>query len=598
MRRLLLVALLWLGAGPAFAGTYDLVIDRTPVSIDGQVRRVFTINGLIAGPVLRWTEGEEVTINVTNRLDVDSSIHWHGILLPFAMDGVPGLSYDGIKPGTTFTYRFTVKQAGTYWYHSHSNGQEQEGLYAPIVVLPKGGAREKVARDYVVMLSDSHPMAANTILRKLKQDSDYFNDHRRTLPGLAKELANARSEEARKAILSDRRMWGEMRMDPTDLADVSGYTFLVNVRGPKDNWTGLFAPGERVRLRFVNGSAMTIFDARVPGLKLRVVQADGQDVQPVDVDTFRIGPGETYDVIVEPREARAYTIEALSIDRRGYASATLAPHEGMRGPLPVLPAPGLLTMADMGMGMGMGGMADMPMADMKMGDMKMGRAAMDHSQMDHTKMDHAAMDHAAMGHAMPMSTGSFDLVPPAGAPGERVLSYADLKRADHGYPQPEPGRTVELRLTGIMDRYIWSMNDKKYAEDPAIVFRQGETVRLVFKNETMMNHPMHLHGLWMVLENGQGNDRPRKHTVIVPPGRTVSVLVTMDAPGRWALHCHLLFHMMSGMFREVVVQSADASSVSMPQGPTPQGPMSSMPMSSMPMAPMTMPMDHDHAHRH
>jgi FtsP/CotA-like multicopper oxidase with cupredoxin domain len=519
-----LVALLF--ASPAFAGSYDLVVDRTSVSIDGQVRRVISINGQIAGPTLRWTEGEEVVVNVINRLDVDTSIHWHGILVPFPMDGVPGLSFDGIKPGQTFIYRFTVRQAGTYWYHSHSHGQEQEGMYAPIVVTPLGGGREKVARDHVVMLSDSHPMAVGTILRKLKQDSDYFNDHRRTLPGLVKELSAAPSAEARSAILSDRKMWGEMRMDPTDLADVSGYTFLVNGRGPNDNWTGLFAPGERVRLRFINGAAMTIFDARIPGLRMTVVQADGQQVQPVAVDAFRIGPGETYDVIVEPRDARAYTIEAQSIDRRGFARATLAPRDGLQGPLPELRKLALLTMADMGMG-------DMDMADMP------------------------GMDHSKMGHAMPTS---FVQAPPVdGPPGEKVLSYADLKRLDHSYPLPEPSRTVELRLTGIMDRYIWSMNDKKYSEQPALDFSEGETVRLVFKNETMMNHPMHLHGLWMILENGTGDDRPRKHTIIVPPGRTVSVLVTMDAVGRWSLHCHLLFHMETGMFREAVVHPAGES---------------------------------------
>jgi CopA family copper-resistance protein len=535
LRRML--ALLLLGASPAVAGTYDLVIDRTAVVIDGEQRQVYSINGQIAAPTLRWKEGEEVTVNVINRLKEDTSIHWHGILLPFYMDGVPMVSFAGIKPGETFTYRFKVRQAGTYWYHSHSGGQEQAGMYAPIVIEPAKGERYKVARDYVVMLSDQHSMSPDAILRKLKQEPGYFNNRKRTLPGLMKALMAAKTTEERQAIIADRLMWGEMRMDPTDLADVTGYTFLVNGRGPNDNWTGLFKPGEKVRLRFINGSAMTIFDARIPGLKLRVVQADGQDVQPVDVDEFRIGVGETYDVIVEPREDRAYTIEAQSIDRRGAARATLAPREGMAGPLPVLRPPGVLGAADMGHGGSHGSMAGMD-----------------------PKMDRSTMDHAKMGHAMPAAAaGDADLsglvhVPPLDAPaGATVLGYADLKRLDRSYALNSPARTIELRLTGNMEKFFWSFNDRKYSEDPVVNFTEGETVRLVFRNETMMNHPIHLHGLWMDLENGAGEARPRKHVVVVPPGRTVSVTVQMSEVGRWPFHCHLLFHMATGMFREFVV---------------------------------------------
>lgn len=534
-------------AGPVLAGTYDLVIDRTKVRIDGQDRQVFSINGDISGPVLRWTEGEDVTINVTNRLKEDTSIHWHGILVPSNMDGVPGVSFDGIKPGTTFSYRFTVRQSGTYWYHSHSGGQEQEGLYAPIVIAPKGGEKTKTDRDYVVMLSDQHAMSAGTILRKLKQDSDYFNDRRRTMPDLVRALSNAKSPEERQAIVADRKMWGEMRMDPTDLADVTGYRFLVNGRGPQDNWTGLFRPGEKVRLRFINGSGMTIFDVRLPGLKMTILRADGNAVQPVTVDAFRMGNGETYDVLVEPREDRAYTIEAQSLDRRGFARATLAPREGMKGPDPVAGPPALLTMMDMGMPMDM----SMPM--------------------DHSKMDHSP----------------FPQVPPIDAPpGSKVLSYADLKRRDRGYPLPEPGRTIEMRLTGNMEKYIWSFDDKKYSDSPSLDFNEGETVRFVLKNETMMNHPIHVHGLWMDLDNGHGGDsgadRPRKHTIIVPPGRTVTFDITMSEVGRWPFHCHLLFHMMTGMFREFVVHPRGA--------PLPAaGSQPSMPM-SMPMGGM------NHAH--
>jgi FtsP/CotA-like multicopper oxidase with cupredoxin domain len=511
---------------PAFAAPYDLVIDRTDVAIEGQTRRVFSINGQIAGPTLRWKEGEEVTINVTNRLREETSIHWHGVMVPYRMDGVPMVSFAGVAPGTTFTYRFKVRQSGTYWYHSHSGGQEQEGMYAPIVIEPAKGERYKVARDYVVMLSDHHPMSPGTILRKLKQEPGYFNDRRRTLPGLMRDLGAARTTEERQAVISDRLMWGEMRMDPTDLADVTGYIFLVNGRGPTDNWTGLFKPGEKVRLRFINGSAMTIFDARIPGLRLKVVQADGNDVEMVEVDEFRIGVGETYDVIVEPGEDRAYTIEAQSIDRRGFARATLAPRDGMAGSLPALRPPGVLVPADMG------------------------PADMGHGGMDPSKMDHAKMDHAAMGH----DTSGLVHVPPVDAPaGTKVLAYADLKRLDRSYALSPTDRTVEIRLTGNMEKFIWSFDDRKYSEAPEMHFTEGETVRLVLKNETMMNHPIHLHGLWMDLDNGAGEARPRKHVVNVPPGRTVSVTVRMAEVGRWPFHCHLLFHMMTGMFREFVV---------------------------------------------
>lgn len=521
----------WAFAIPAVAGTYDLVIDRTTVRIDGQERRVFSINGQIAGPTLRWTEGEDVVVNVINRLAEDTSIHWHGILLPSAMDGVPMVSFAGIKPGATFTYRFRIRQSGTYWYHSHSAGQEQDGMYAPIVIEPAGGERHKADRDHVVMLSDSHPLSAGAILRKLKQEPAYFNDRRRTLPDLMRDLSRAKSSAERQAIIRDRLDWAQMRMDPTDLADVTGYTFLVNGSGPVDNWTGRFRPGERVRLRFINGAAMTMFDVRVPGLKLRVVQADGQDVQPVEVDTFRFGPGETYDVIVEPREDRAYTLHAASIDRRGAARATLAPRPGLSAPSPVLRTAPLLGMADMGHGM------------------------------DHSTMGHGGMDHAAMGHD---TSGLIHVPPLDAAAGEKVLGYRDLKRLDRRYALPEPTRTIDMRLTGNMEKFIWSFDDRKYSEASPVAFRQGETVRLVLRNETMMNHPIHLHGLWMDLDNGAGGERPRKHTVIVPPGRTVSVTVTMSEPGNWPFHCHFLFHMTTGMFREFTVAAAGATPATPP----------------------------------
>ena len=390
---------------PALAATYDLVIDRTDVQIEGQTRRVFSINGQIAGPTLRWKEGEEVTINVINRLKEETSIHWHGVLVPFRMDGVAMVSFAGIKPGETFTYRFKVRQAGTYWYHSHSGGQEQEGMYAPIVIEPAQGERYKVARDYVVMLSDHHPMSPGAILRKLKQEPGYFNDRRRTLPGLMRDLAAARTTEERQAIISDRLMWGEMRMDPTDLADVTGYTFLVNGRGPSDNWTGLFKPGEKVRLRFINGSAMTIFDARIPGLKLKVVQADGNDVA---AGRGRRVPDRRRRDLRRDRRATAKTAPTRSRRSRSIAAALRAPRwrraRAWRGRCRCCARPACSAPADMGHG-GDGSRDDGPFQD-----------------------GHAAMGHDGRAQAIDRRASP---VPPVDAPaGTKVLGYADLKRLD------------------------------------------------------------------------------------------------------------------------------------------------------------------------
>ena len=543
MKRVLIGAGLLALAANALGGSYDLVIDEGQVELSDGRRPALTINGQSPAPELRFKEGEEVEIRVTNRLDRDTSLHWHGIILPYDQDGVPGISFPGIKPGQTFTYRFRLQQSGTYWYHAHSDFQEQEGLYGPLVIEPRAREPYRYDREYTVMLFDWQDEKPERTLANLKKDAEYYNDQKLTVGDFFRDAAR----DGVWATLKDRWAWGDMRMSPTDIADVSGFRFLVNGRDTGQNWTALFKPGERVRLRLINASGMSYFDLRIPGLPMTVVQADGNDVLPVTVDRLRMAVAETYDVIVQPTEDRAYSLLAESMDRRGLVRATLAPRAGMAGEVPPLGAPRRLTMADMGMAHDMGDMGDM--------------AGMDHGAM-------AGMDHAAMGHGMPSTpVGNPDYAPGSGvapeAEGGRVLVYGDLKamRPDARYRAPD--RTIELKLTGNMERYFWSFDGVKYSEAEPIRLRYGERVRVRFVNQTMMNHPMHLHGMWMQLDKGNGRLNPLKHVVNVAPGSTLEVDVPADAIGEWAFHCHLIYHMASGMFRKVIVEAPDGSSRSL-----------------------------------
>src|SRR6185437_11739026 len=341
-------------SGPDF----NLEVSSIEVNFTGASRRATVVNGQVPGPLLRWRQGDTITVRVANRLTVPTSVHWHGVIVPADMDGVPGLSFAGIAPGETFTYRFRANQWGTYWYHSHSRFQEQVGLYGPIVIEPRGGERHHADREHVVLLSDWTDSDPEHLYRTLKLDSEYYNFGQQTVG----DWAHSIRKHGWKSTLQERLMWGEMRMNRTDLADVSGYayTYLMNGAPPAANWTALFNPGERVRLRLINGSSMSYFDVRIPGLKLTVVAVDGPDIEPVSVDELRIAAGEVYDVIVEPRDDRAYTIFAQSIDRSGYARGTLTPRRGMQAEVPPLDARALLTMTDMGMGhsQAMGPMVD------------------------------------------------------------------------------------------------------------------------------------------------------------------------------------------------------------------------------------------------
>ncbi len=528
---------------------FELEISELPVDFTGRRRIATVVNGQLPAPLLRWRQGETVSVRVRNRLPVMSSIHWHGIVLPADMDGVPGLSFGGIPPGGEYVYRFTVNQSGTYWYHSHAGFQEQTGLYGPIVIEPREGERHAVQRDYTILLSDWTDTDPETIYANLRKQSGYYNYGKSTVGDFLHDVGRDGISQA----LAQRQMWNRMRMDPTDLADVSAatYTYLLNGQAPAGNWTGLFDAGEKVRLRFINGASMTFFDVRIPGLKMSVVAADGQAIEPVSVDEFRIGNGETYDVIVEPAADRAWTIFAQSMDRSGFARATLAPRAGMVAEVPPLDPRPLLGMSDMMGAMNHGGMGHEGMSH-GMAGMDMGMPGMPLTPM--TPDDGAAPlktgPEVDMRVAMPR--GNLD-DPGVGLRdnGRRVLTYADL-HAVNAPISPRVDREISLRLTGNMERYRWSFDGIPAAEAGPLQLRYGEHVRIVLVNDTMMAHPIHLHGMWSELESPDGEFQARKHTVVVQPAQRVSYRVSADAQGRWAFHCHLLFH-MAGMFREVVV---------------------------------------------
>ncbi|MBQ1542636.1 MAG: copper resistance system multicopper oxidase [Caulobacteraceae bacterium] len=569
------------GAGVLTGPDIALTIDRAMVSVDGRMAHAATVNGLSPGPLIRLKEGQKVRLSVTNRLAEETSIHWHGLLVPFQMDGVPGVSFPGIKPGETFVYEFTVRQSGTYWYHSHSGLQEAEGLYGPIVIDPKEAEPAPFDREHVVVLADFSFTHPHQIFKRLKQQPGVFNFRKQTLGGL---LAG-RDQTAR-----ERLSWARMRMDPTDIADVTGaeMKFLVNGRGPADGWTGLFTPGERVRLRLVNAAAQMIFNVRLPGLKMTVVSADGQDVRPVEVDELQIGNAETYDVIVRPAEDRAYALVAEAVDRSGMGRGALAPRPGMSPAFPPLRERPLATMKDMGMDMG---------------------AHASGGGMDHAGMDHAAMGHdmagmaaaPAPGMAPPRARGSdvmgemndmpgmsMAMRDPANAPGlrlgpgvqaispmpadrtgeagqglesvgHRVLVYRDLVAlAPNADPRP-PSRALDIRLTGNMERFMWGFDGRKFSEAVApYAFERGERVRVTLINDTMMAHPIHLHGHFFELAHGPAGHAPRKHTVIVAPGGKVAWDFTAEA-GDWAFHCHMIYHMHAGMFQVFSVRPLEGA---------------------------------------
>ncbi len=550
----------------------DLVIGESLVNFTGVVRTATTINGSIPAPTLRLKEGDDVTIRVTNNLKVPSSIHWHGIILPYQMDGVPGISFKGIMPGDTFVYKFKLQQSGTYWYHSHSGFQEMTGMYGALIIEPREQDIISADNEFVIQLSDWTDENPMDVFRKLKVQGDTYNFNQPTVPEFFDDVASSGVANA----LQRREMWNKMRMNPTDLADLSAstMTFLMNGSTPMANWRGLFKRGEKLRLRFINGSSNSFFDVRIPELKLTVVEADGQNVEPVTVDEFRFGPGETYDVIVEPKND-AYTIFAQSMDRSGYAKGTLSVTTSLDAPVPALDPVEWLTMTDMmgnmSHGNEHGSMSGMSGNAMEKGAMKHGGMAMDHSAMS---MDHSmhnmsgnplAVPSNEVRHAKTEYGASVDMRvdmprtnlddPGIGLRnnGRRVLTLADLRSLDGIADHQEPEAEIELHLTGNMERYSWSFDGLEFGKSTPVHMKHNQRLRVILQNDTMMTHPMHLHGMWSDLENDQGEVMVRRHTIPVQPAQRISFLTTPHDVGRWAWHCHLLFHMDAGMFREVVV---------------------------------------------
>ncbi len=522
------------------ADTYHLLIDEKSVNLIGLTQQAVVANDSLPAPTLHWREGEQVTLQVTNNLKEQSSIHWHGILLPYQMDGVPGISFDGIAPGQTFTYQFQVKQSGTYWYHGHSGMQEQQGLFGAIVIDPTH-EHQPADRDYVVMLSDWPEADPHRTLVRLKMQSDYYNFQKRTVGDFFTDIQRLGFLDT----VADRLAWGQMRMDPTDLADVTGatYHFLVNGQTPDRHKTYLFQPGEKLRLRFINASAMTHFDVRIPGLKMRVIAADGQPVSPIEVEEFRIAVAETYDVLVEPQGEQAYSVFAEAMDRSGYAHASLTPREDLTAVVPPLRPMKLLTLAEMGGAHGGHGSHQ-------------GHAMPATTEPEPQHAGHHATADNHTGHLSHQAMAETETV----AASYPVLSYQHLKAAaaEHGL-MGAPDREITLRLTGNMNRYIWSFDDVKYSDAEPIRVKLGERIRFHYVNETMMNHPIHIHGLWQYLDNGNDMYNPKKHVVNVKPGETVTVDVPADAEGEWAFHCHLLYHMDTGMFRKLIVEKTEPS---------------------------------------
>jgi len=556
---------------------YDLTIAEQTVNITGKPLKRITVNGKFVAPLLEFEEGDEAVIRVHNKLkNQDSSIHWHGLLLPGIMDGVPGFNkFNGIAPNKTYEYKFKVRQNGTYWYHSHSKGQEQDGLYGAFVIYPKDKtpltAAEKTDKDYVVLLSDFHNSTSDQIMKNIKKEADYYQNRRETVFDVLKQV----KRDGLKATWQDRSMWNQMRMLKTDMSDVTGYTFLMNGKTPQQNWTGNFKAGEKVRLRFINASAMSFFDVRIPNLKMTVVSADGQPVKPVPVDEFRIGTAETYDVIVEPKQAH-YQIEAESIDRTGFSVGTL--HDENTSPVKQIEMPkprprSLLTMEDMGMDHDMSSMKGMDhdMSSMKGMDHDMSSMkGMNHDMSSMKGMDHDMSSMKGMDHDMPMNSATvkaasdkndntvFGWANASTPEGNKALQYSDLQSLDPQKDTRAAEREIEIRLGGNMERYIWTINGKKFNEADPLVVKYGERIRLKFVNDSMMAHPMHLHGMFMQLENGQDpSNMPNKHTVIVPPGKTITTLLTADELGEWAIHCHLLYHMSAGMMNKLIVAQVE-----------------------------------------
>ncbi len=515
-------------AQPAFAKTvvYEFDIEKQMLNKTGTPTMGMTVGGGTPGPVIVATEGDLLRVTFHNTMDVQTSIHWHGILLPNEQDGVPILTTSPIAAGASHTFEYPIIQSGTYWYHSHTGLQEQRGVYGAMVLHPKPAmAKHETEKpdEHVVVFSDWSDEDPKHILANLKKDGDYYALKKGSVQSWAGVLANGR------AAIKNRLEGAWSRMGPMDISDIGYDAFLANGKSSVD--LGVAEGGQTVKLRMVNAAASSYFNIEFSGGPMTIIATDGVDIVPIKVKRLRLAVAETYDVLVTLPMDMAYELRATSEDGTGFASAWLG--EGHKMPAPDIPRPNLyLSGHDM-----------MDMANMN-NDMDHDMDSMD---MDEPEMDHTEMDHEEMGHdmsSMNMTKASADVI-------AHMTDYKAVRSpVDTSLPQTNL-RTVNLSLTGNMERYVWSFNNNILSKADSIKIKKGETVRFVLKNETMMHHPLHLHGHFFRVLNGQGKFSPLKHTVNVPPMETVTIEFAANEEKDWFFHCHNLYHMMGGMARVV-----------------------------------------------
>lgn len=518
-----------LAAGSALAKTveYSFDVNYKTVNFTGQPVQAIAVGGTIPAPTIEATVGDTLRVTFNNKLDVETSVHWHGVLLPNDQDGVPYLTTPPIKAGQSFTYEYPVIHHGTYWYHSHTGLQEQRGVYGSLVFHPLGGEVVAADQEVVVVLSDWTDENPNQVMHNLKKSDDYYALKKDSVQSWQKVLQHG------PEAIRNRLDGAWMRMGPMDLSDVGYDAFLAN--GARTYTPRGINAGSTVRLRVINAGASSYFNLHYAGGEMTVVAADGVDVVPFTVDRLRIAIAETFDVIVTAPTEGAYEFRATAEDGTGYSSVILGSGQ-------VIPA------------------ADIPKPNPFLMDHSMhgDTEHADHSSMDHGGMNNGQMNHAAMGHDMASMQGS------TGAP-KRMREYELLRAlSPTNFSADNPQRIVSLELTGDMERYAWSFNDKVLSEDSKILIRKGETVQFVLENKTMMHHPIHLHGHFFRVLNGKGEYSPLKHTVSVPPLQTVTIEFLANEEKDWFFHCHNLYHMKTGMTRVVSYeQTSTATRTSM-----------------------------------
>lgn len=550
---------------PAFAAhhTVNLTVEYKLVNFAGKVTKAITVNSQIPAPTLHFKQGDSVSINVHNHLDKETAIHWHGLLVPWQMDGVAGITQHGIPPGGVFHYKFTMEQTGTYWYHAHAGLQEQQGLYGAFIIDPPKPPAYKYTKDHVIVLSDWSNTYPDQILANLKKEGDYYSPKFPLQPSLVKFIHDYRkaSAQERKNIIDDYKMMQQMRMSIYDISDVAYDAFLLNGKPNFQPWTSLVKVGDVVRLRFIGAGGSTIFNVKIPGTSMQMMHVQGNDVIPYSIKEFKIAPGETYDVLVKIKQNHPYIIYAESIDTLGaaYGALITKPHQLVNyhdiTPFPE-PLPVMRDMMALMMNNSSSSSMYMVMNSPTMTDIKKPKTMS-------MKMDpNMKMDPSMNMSSMNMSSMDMSMPTEATIIGDKLLPFTPSEAKTFGTkyqslqaavktndPDKPVSKVIKMELFGYMDRYIWFINGVPEYKAHPIPLKPNKRYRFIFTNPSMMRHPMHIHGHWFILRNGHGRYDPLLHTLDIPPGATVVADVDTDASGQWLFHCHLLYHMMSGMSR-------------------------------------------------